>query len=92
METKDITKAKPLIWKYTSNFAIDFGNIRNCIIIPYAEKSEEIEAEANAELICEAFKVANETGLSPKQMQERIKDLEEQNKYLEQELEARNGI
>jgi hypothetical protein len=39
---------------------------------------EEIEEnKANAELICEAFNVAQETGLSPIQMKERIKELED---------------
>ena len=33
--------------------------------------------KSNAELICEAFNVAQETGLSPIQMKERIKELED---------------
>lgn len=35
-----------------------------------------IEAKSNASLIVEAFNVANETGLSPQVMKERIKKLE----------------
>lgn len=34
-------------------------------------------AEANADLICEAFNVATETGMTPSDLQKRIKELED---------------
>src|SRR5690606_20752746 len=70
----EITKGKAFVVEYAGIFDIQSTNY-------YEETSLldtdcHIEAEANAELFKEAFNVANETGLSPIQLNERIKELE----------------
>ena len=46
-----------------------------CIFSDGFQEPSKIEADANADLICEAFNVANETGFSPRQLAERNKKL-----------------
>ena len=48
-------------------------------------------AEANGKLIVEAFNVAHETGMSPRQLAERVKELERGTLELTQEYMARSN-
>jgi hypothetical protein len=88
MEAKDITKGKTEIielqhkYKIGKRFSIEIDGIPTIEVKTAIGFHSDEEVKANAELICEAFNVANETGLSPRQMQERIKELELQAKKL----------
>jgi hypothetical protein len=88
MEAKDITKGKTEIielqhkYKIGKRFSIEIDGIPTIEVKTAIGFHSDEEVKANAELICEAFNVANETGLSPRQMQERIKELEESLKGL----------
>jgi hypothetical protein len=83
MEAKDITKGKTEIielqhkYKIGKRFSIEIDGIPTIEVKTAIGFHSDEEVKANAELICEAFNVANETGLSPRQMKERIKELEE---------------
>jgi hypothetical protein len=81
METKDITKGKcHIVHGNNENgngvFSIDIDGWNICSVWYVSSNDKEFETRENANLICEAFNVANETGLSPKQMNERIKEFE----------------
>jgi hypothetical protein len=82
MEAKDITKGKVSILKWNGvGLCVGIENkpqgVYKHTLICEMLQDENDKTLADAELICEAFNVANEIGLSPRQMKERIKELEE---------------
>lgn len=62
-------------WASRIPFAIEIAV--GAAVIPVADVCAQPQAEANAALITEAFNVHNTTGLTPSQLVERVKELEE---------------
>jgi len=72
MDVKNITKGLSIIKPSNSKSAFNVINQRlgqkyKLGVFPHAGDEMKKEAEANAQLFSEAFNVANETGLSPRQ-------------------------
>lgn len=71
MDVKNITKGKWLI--FYKDYGFDITSESRKICIKTSTTLIDPECEANAELIAEAGNVANETGLSPRQLLEHLK-------------------
>lgn len=79
MNVKNITKGEVRMSKVNTlgRQSVELGWLSGYIDVWYHNEDTmtQKEAEANAELICEAFNVANQTGLSPMQMKGKLDEL-----------------
>ena len=82
-QTKNVYKDKKLIGCFEAQVWDKDGN--NFVALRGTHSA--IEATANANLICEAFNVANQTSKSPKMLLEENKSLKQSNKELVDSLE-----
>ena len=90
MENLNITKGQ---W-YLQEFTDAYTNIVRCknethdtLFIAYTPQTTNPEARANAELIAEAGTVANETGLTPRELLNQRNELLEVLKYAKKRLD-----